>query len=437
MSSPPGSWRASGSRPATPPPRGRAPPRRTPGGRAPDGRAPGGAPGGRRRGRSPRHRPEAGHHLWQVEGRPDPRGRPAEHRDRVHGAVGRVAGGGLRHPFQGDGQADLHVERAVARNRNPPATLTRSQSASMSVEQYQVAAEARRSRPSRRPDTVIRWAATVPAATARPRSTVPGRHGHRTRRLDRVQRQSHRLGEQAERGAEGGGAVGPAAGVEAGRILAETHQTKNRSGEFRLDRSANSSMGRRSSRRWMEVRTIGSASEMNPGLIPVLWIEVAPGRARCLHPGRAGRVHACRVMELAAGGHDVRTGGEQRADGVEVHTLLHVEDAVGPSARIVADVPRRPHPVGPSPQSSPASRPSFSGECTWTPTRVPGDARSRPSASGCRCCRWPIAPPVVDGGRRSFMVLSGVGDTSGAGAARPRFSRSVVTGIAVPEDARR
>lgn len=42
------------------------------------------------------------------------------------------------------------------------------------------------------------------------------------------------------------------------------------SGELRDDMSANSSISSRSSRRWMERRTRGSASVMKPGLEPVL-----------------------------------------------------------------------------------------------------------------------------------------------------------------------
>ncbi|WP_262062193.1 hypothetical protein [Streptomyces sp. STR69] len=47
-------------------------------------------------------------------------------------------------------------------------------------------------------------------------------------------------------------------------------------GESRWERSANSSIVSASSRRWIEVRTIGRASVMNPGLLPVLWTEVPP-----------------------------------------------------------------------------------------------------------------------------------------------------------------
>ncbi len=45
---------------------------------------------------------------------------------------------------------------------------------------------------------------------------------------------------------------------------------------MRLDRSANSAIRSLSRRRWREVRTIGTASEMNPGLTPVQWIDVRP-----------------------------------------------------------------------------------------------------------------------------------------------------------------
>jgi len=48
------------------------------------------------------------------------------------------------------------------------------------------------------------------------------------------------------------------------------------SGESRLDRLAYSLIVKESSRRWMEARVIGSASEMKPGLDPVEWMEVPP-----------------------------------------------------------------------------------------------------------------------------------------------------------------
>ncbi len=53
--------------------------------------------------------------------------------------------------------------------------------------------------------------------------------------------------------------------------------TSNRiAGEFRCDRSAYSWMVSTSSCRWIEASTKGTASVMNPGLLPVLWIEVPP-----------------------------------------------------------------------------------------------------------------------------------------------------------------
>ena len=50
------------------------------------------------------------------------------------------------------------------------------------------------------------------------------------------------------------------------------------SGELRSERSAYSSIDSRSSRRWIDVSTSGTASEMKPGLLPVLWIDVPPRR---------------------------------------------------------------------------------------------------------------------------------------------------------------
>ena len=48
------------------------------------------------------------------------------------------------------------------------------------------------------------------------------------------------------------------------------------SGESRRDRSAYSLIVRDVSVRWIDVKTIGRASVMNPGLLPVLWIDVPP-----------------------------------------------------------------------------------------------------------------------------------------------------------------
>ena len=105
------------------------------------------------------------------------------------------------------------------------------------------------------------------------------------------------------------------------------------SGEFRYDRSANSSITSRSSRRWIEVSTSGSASVMKPGLLPVLWIDVPPRRQAASIRSRDAGSMLGRVVELAAGRDHVDAGLEQPAQHVDVAAVRHVEDAVGAEAR--------------------------------------------------------------------------------------------------------
>ena len=105
---------------------------------------------------------------------------------------------------------------------------------------------------------------------------------------------------------------------------------KSSSGEFRLDRSANSSIRRRSSRRWSEVSTSGTASEINPGLTPVLWIDAPPlAHAASTRWRRAGSMLGG-MVQFAAGGNHVDSRPEQRADHLGIEPLLHEQDAVGP-----------------------------------------------------------------------------------------------------------
>ena len=67
--------------------------------------------------------------------------------------------------------------------------------------------------------------------------------------------------------------------------------SNRRFGELRSERSANSSICRWSRRRWIEVSTSGTASVMNPGLLPVLWIELSPCRqARSTRSRTAGSI---------------------------------------------------------------------------------------------------------------------------------------------------
>ncbi len=115
---------------------------------------------------------------------------------------------------------------------------------------------------------------------------------------------------------------------------------------MRRERSANSSIDRLSRRRWIEVSTRGTASEMNPGLLPVPWIDVPPRRQADSMRSRTDWLQSGRVLELAAGRHDVGAGLEQAADIVEIAGLRHVQDAVGPEGEDLVDRVRGPHPGG-------------------------------------------------------------------------------------------
>ena len=82
--------------------------------------------------------------------------------------------------------------------------------------------------------------------------------------------------------------------------------SKRSSGEGLSDRSANSSMVRESSDRWIDVNTIGTASVMKPGLLPVLWIDVPPSEHAASTASRspssmlAGRWNSPRVVTTLA-----------------------------------------------------------------------------------------------------------------------------------------
>ena len=87
---------------------------------------------------------------------------PAHDGYGVDGAVGRVAGRGLRHPLERNRQSDVDVEWAVTVDGHPPPSLPQVPLGVDSVEQYQVALKVISSSPWCRPMTVIRWPATDP-----------------------------------------------------------------------------------------------------------------------------------------------------------------------------------------------------------------------------------------------------------------------------------
>ena len=128
----------------------------------------------------------------------------------------------------------------------------------------------------------------------------------------------------------------------------------------------------RSRRRWIEVSTIGTASEMNPGLLPVLWIDVPPRRAGRLDPGPrpsgsmlAGWWNSPAVVTTLS------ARRQQAAHLVDVAALGHVEDAVGARGPGRRRSRRwRSRRSAPSPHSSPASTARLVGASTRT--RRPG-----------------------------------------------------------------
>ncbi len=143
--------------------------------------------------------------------------------------------------------------------------------------QYHMARKHSTGRPSRIPDTVIRCAATVPA------SRVPA-----AIRTARRAVATSPLASRESSGIESASATSCNDGPKLIRPW-DNRRSSNSAGGFpkpitsksnpggsRCERSANSLIVRLSSRRWIEVSTSGTASVMNPGLLPVLWIEVPP-----------------------------------------------------------------------------------------------------------------------------------------------------------------
>ena len=103
---------------------------------------------------------------------------------------------------------------------------------------------------------------------------------------------------------------------------------------------------------------------MNPGLLPVLWIEVPPRRQAASTRSRdsgsmlAGWWNSPRVVTtLAPDSSSRQTSSTSSARG-----MYSTQSAPSPRISSMSRVARTP--VGASPQSSPASRPALSGEYT-------------------------------------------------------------------------
>ena len=91
----------------------------------------------------------------------------------------------------------------------------------------------------------------------------------------------------------------------------------------------------------------------------------APALARGVDAAAYRLLQSGRVLELATGGHDVGAGLEQAAHLVEIALLRHVEHAVGPEGEDLVDaVSGQDAGRAAEPLSSPASRPTLSGEYT-------------------------------------------------------------------------
>ena len=178
-----------------------------------------------------------------------------------------------------DGETDLDVERASPSTVTRQPVWRRSQSGSRSVVQYQVARKLQQrlaASDARDRHALGRHRAgrDVPAAISRRRRGRRDLAGG----LDRVERQAERLGHEPQRRTEAPCAVGHDRGRRRpDRFRSPSGRTAARASPLATGRRTPRSTGA-SSRRWIEVRTSGTASEMNPGLLPVLWIEVPPSR---------------------------------------------------------------------------------------------------------------------------------------------------------------
>ena len=174
-------------------------------------------------------------------------------------------------------------------------------------------------------------------------------------------------------------------------------RSKSSSGEFRWTGRRYSSMTRLSSCRWIEVRTSGTASEMNPGLLPVLWIEVPPCR------------QAASIRSRRSGSMLGRDGGTRHSVvttfDAGLQQAAHVVRRRAPAACTARSRPpvrgsRRSDrvartPVGPERRtSSPASLAGLVLRVHVEPGQRHVGVLDHPAQRrGHRCCRWPTGPP--------------------------------------------
>ncbi len=143
--------------------------------------------------------------------------------------------------------------------------------------------------------------------------------------------------------------------------------------------SANSSICRKSTARVNDSNASGRTLVMNPGLLPVEWIDdwpvaqAASTRSRRFGSILAGRATSSRVVTMLTP--DARR--RQTSSVLKPCCMYNTQSAPSASTSSIELVAITP--VVPLPHRSPASRPALSGECT-----------NRPTSSRCG---WSITAP--------------------------------------------
>ncbi len=174
-------------------------------------------------------------------------------------------------------------------------------------------------------------------------------------------------------------------------------------GDGRWERSPNSSMSKRSTRRWIERKANGSVSVRNPGSLPLAHTDESP----CRHASRmrlrlaslsrtARAIRSVQVVTtlvpLSSSATMSSTSSSwvrpARVWPVPVARAMYTQQSAF-SSRIASRSVVAATPVGSSPHSSPASTPFLPSSYTRTPTRSYDG--SRISSRRARCPVFPVA----------------------------------------------
>ncbi len=184
----------------------------------------------------------------------------------------------------------------------------------------------------------------------------------------------------------------------------------SRSGELRDDMSANSSICRCSRLRAIDSKTSGSASVMNPGLLPVEWIEVPPvahaASTRSRSPGSrlSGRWNSPRVVTMLAPDSRIRHTSS-KSQPCCMYSTQSAPRARTSSIELVATTP-----VVATPHSSPASLPDLLRRVHVQPDELEAaGARSPPAATSSRCSPSPTGRRGTSGRSRPGFRIRPVG----------------------------